>query len=328
MKAIVHREYGSPEVLRYEDIATPVIGETDVLIRVHAASLNAMDWHITRGVPFLARLMVGLRKPKRIGLGVDVAGTVEVVGSRVSELAPGDEVFGSCRGSFAEYSSAPESAVVRKPANVTFEHAACAAVAGLTALEALRRAQVGPGQRVLINGASGGVGTFTVQIAKSLGTKVTGVCRTGNVAMVRSIGADHVIDYTRSDFTRGTERYDALIDIAGTHSLSAYRRMLKADGRLVIVGGSAGGGIRLMGRVIGALVLSPFVRQKLTLCMTRRNREDLDYLSELLASGKIRPVIDRNYRLSEAREALAYLGEGHVRGKVVLTTGVGIALPP
>ena len=291
------------------------------MIEVRAASVNPIDWHFLRGTPYFVRIMTGLRKPKDKRLGVDVASQVEAVGRNVTQFKPGDEVFGSCRGAFAEYACTSESALVIKPDNVTFEQAASAPVAAFTALQGLRdKGQIQLGQKVLINGAGGGVGTFAVQIAQSFGAEVTGVCSTRNVDMVRSIGADRVIDYTQEDFTKGEQRYDLLFDNVGNHSPSACRRVLNPKGILIMVG--APNDVRvidLLARLIGAFVLSPFVSQKLIIFIARSNEEDLTNVGELMATGKVTPVIDRRFSLSEVPEALRYLEEGHARGKVAIT---------
>jgi NADPH:quinone reductase-like Zn-dependent oxidoreductase len=326
MKAIVYHRYGSPDVLRCEEIEKPAPGDDEVLIKVHAASVNPFDWHSLRGMPYLFRIMMGLRKPKITRLGVDVAGQVAAVGRNVTQLEPGDEVFGSCRGAFAEYACASESALAAKPRNMTFEQAASVPVAAYTALQSLRDSgKISPGQKVLINGAAGGVGTFAVQIAKSFGAEVTGVCSARNVDMVRSIGADRVIDYTQEDFTRSGQRYDLILDCFWNHSWSACRRALNPNGAYVIVGGPGGRWGGPMARLIKALVLSRFVSQNLVLCRARGSKEDLTLLRELIEAGKVTPVIDRRYSLSEVPQAMGYLGEGHARGKVVISheaTGV------
>jgi NADPH:quinone reductase-like Zn-dependent oxidoreductase len=320
MKAIVYRRYGSPDVLKCEEIEKPTLADDEVLIRVRAAAVNPVDRRF-RGKPYLVRIMTGLRKPKDTRLGVDVAGEVEAVGRNVTEFKPGDEVFGACRGAFAEYACASESKVVMKPDKVTFEQAAAVPVAALTALQGLRdKGQIRAGQKVLINGAAGGVGTFAVQISKSFGADVTGVCSTRNVEMVRSIGADHVIDYTREDFTKGTERYDLILDCVVNHSLSACRRVLYPKGRYIIVGApNSRWMIGILAPSIKALVLSAFVSQKLVMLIARLDKEDLTIMRDLMEAGKVIPVIDRRYRLSEAPEAFRYLEERHARGKVVIT---------
>jgi len=321
MKAIVYYNYGSPDVLKCEEIEKPTAGDDEVLIKVRAASVNPLDWHFMRGTPYFVRIMTGLRKPKDKRLGVDVAGQVEAVGRNVTQFKPGDEVFGSCRGALAEYVCTSESALVTKPNNVTFEQAASAPLAALTALQGLReKGQIQPGQKVLINGAAGGVGTFAVQIAKSFGADVTGVCSTRNVGMVRSIGANQVIDYTQEDFTKSGQRYDLILDSVGNHSLLACRRVLTPKGIYIAVGGPSGPWmIGPLARAITAPVLSRFVSQKLVMVLTRRSKEDLSIMQELLEAGKVTPVIDRSYPLSEVPEAIRYLEEGHARGKVVIT---------
>jgi NADPH:quinone reductase-like Zn-dependent oxidoreductase len=320
MKAIVHRSYGSPDVLQYEEIEKPTAGNTEVLIRVHAASVNPLDWKTLTGGPAIVRKLLELGKVKIQRAGVDVAGEVQAVGRNVKQCKPGDVVFGVCRGAFAEYACAGESKLARKPDNVTFEQAAAAPIAGLTALQGLRdKAKIQPGQTVLINGAAGGVGTFAVQIAKELGAEVTGVCSTRNVDMVRSIGANRVIDYTQEDFTKSGQRYDVFFDLVGNHSLLACRRVLNRNGILLMAG--APGDARLAGilaRVIGALVWSWFVSQKMVTFLARANKEDLILLGELMASRKVTPVIDRRYGLEGVAEALRYLEKGHARGKVLI----------
>jgi NADPH:quinone reductase-like Zn-dependent oxidoreductase len=321
MKAIVYHRYGSPDVLKCEEIAKPSVGDGDVLIKVRAASVNPLDWHFMRGMPYLIRMGIGLRKPKVTQLGVDVAGRVEAVGRNVTKFKPSDEVFGSCRGAFAEYVSTSEAALVLKTDNVTFEQAASAPVAAFTALQGLRdQGDIQPGHKVLINGAAGGVGTFAVQVAKSFGADVTGVCSTRNVDTVRSIGADHVIDYTREDFTKNGERYDIFLDCVGNHSLSACRRVLNPKGVYIPAGGSPGRWmVGPMARAITTLVLSWFVSQKLVIFfLAKSSKEDLIVISNLMEAGKVEPVIDRRYGLSEAPEAIRYLEVGHARGKVVV----------
>jgi NADPH:quinone reductase-like Zn-dependent oxidoreductase len=322
MKAIVCSTYGPPTALRLAEIDQPAAGDGEVLIRVHAASVNPLDWHLMRGRPYLLRLMSGLRQPKDSRVGRDVAGRVEAVGRNVTGFGPGDEVFGACRGACAEVACAAESALARKPENVTFEQAAAVPVAALTALQALRdTGRIQAGHRVLINGAAGGVGTFAVQLAKSFRAEVTGVCSTRNVELVRSLGADRVIDYAQEDFTRGGERYDLMLDAVGNHSLSACRRVLQPRGTYVLVGAPDGRWIGGIARFIQVQVLSPFVRKSLLAMMTKVSPDDLSLLRELLAAGKLRPVIDRSYELSEVPQAIAYLEEGHARGKVVITVG-------
>jgi NADPH:quinone reductase-like Zn-dependent oxidoreductase len=322
VKAIVQDRYGSPDVLQLREIDPPVIGEDEVLVRVRAAGVDQGVWHLMAGLPYLMRIAgVGLRAPKNPVRGVDLAGRVEAVGQNVTGFQPGDDVFGTCRGSFAEYACARADRLVRKPASLSFEQAAAVPVSGCTALQAVRdRGKVRPGQRVLIIGAGGGVGTFTVQLAKAFGAEVTGVCSTSKTDLVRSIGADHVIDYTREDFADGRNRYDVILDIAGNRSLSQLRGALAPNGTLVIVGGEGGG--RWFGgidRQLRALVLSPFVGQKLGTWIATQPKEDLETLRELLEAGKITPVVDRTFPLSEAPEAIRYLRDGRAHGKVVIT---------
>jgi NADPH:quinone reductase-like Zn-dependent oxidoreductase len=289
------------------------------LIKIRAASVNPLDWHLMRGTPYPIRLS-GLRRPKEIRLGVDVAGQVETAGKDVTEFRPGDEVFGSCRGAFAEYVCTPQSALVMKPENVTFAQAAAAPVAGFTALQGLRdKGHIQAGQKVLINGAAGGVGTFAVQVAKSFGAEVTGVCSSRNVEMVCSLGADRVIDHTQQDFTQSDRQYDLLFDCIANHSLSAVRRVLKTKGTYVVISGPDGRWLGSITPMIKALLLNPFVSQNLTPCGAKSRKEDLAILRELMLTGKVTPVIDRCYQLSETPEAIRYLEEGHARGKVIIT---------
>src|SRR5215218_1383302 len=321
MKAIVQDTYGAPDVLELRDIDIPEIKDEEVLVHVHAAGVGRDVWHVMAGLPYPIRLAgYGLRAPKNPVIGSDVAGVVEAVGKDVSRFQPGDEVFGIGKGSYAEYVCALEDKLAPKPANLTFEQAVVA-IMGSTALQGLRdHGKVRPGQEVLIIGASGGVGTYAVQIAKAFGAHVTGVCSTKKVDMVRSIGADHVIDYTQEDFAEGEQRYDLILDIGGNSSLSRLRRALASRGTLVITGGEGGG--RWLGgtdRQLRALVLSPFVGQKLGTFVSSENHEDMLVLKELIESGKVTPVIDRTYPLSEVPEAIRYLEEGHARGKVVIT---------
>jgi NADPH:quinone reductase-like Zn-dependent oxidoreductase len=323
MKAIVRERYGSPEVLELKDLEKPVIDDDSVLVRVRAASINAYDWHMLRGSPYLVRMIAGLRKPKSSAMGVDVAGQVEAVGKNVTAFRPGDEVFGSRQGSLAEYVRGTEkSFLVPKPAGLTFEQAAAVPLAGTTALQGLRdKGQIKAGQRVLINGASGGVGTFAVQIAKAFGAHVTAVCSTRNVDQARSLGADEVIDYTREDFTRSGRRYDLILDIAASSSLSSRRRVLEPSGTLVGVG-AADGGRRMTSIMAGLLetaVVSRFGKQKMPFFIASNSKEDLIVLKELIEAGKVRPVIDRTYPLKETAEAIRYLETGHARAKVVIT---------
>jgi len=320
MKAIIYRNYGSPDVLRLEEIEKPVPQDNEVLIEVRAASVNPLDFHLMKGTPRVARIMTGLLKPKVTRPGVDVAGVVEAVGSNVTQFHAGDEVLGSCKGAFAEYVCASEGALVLKPANLTFEQAAAVPVAAFTSLQGLRdKGRIQPGHKVLINGAAGGVGTFAVQIAKSFGAHVTGVCSTRNVEMVRSIGADYVIDYTQEDYTQSGQRYDLIFDTVGNHSLSDNRRVLGSKGALVMAGGPTDSLLGILLPPLRALVMSRFVSQTLVPFLARRRKEDLIIMQELLEAGKVTPVIDRTYPLSEASEAVRYLEEGHARGKVVIT---------
>lgn len=320
MKAIVYHHYGSPDVIQCEEIEKPTAGDNQVLIKVRAASVNPLDWHYLRGKPYIMRLQSGLRTPKDTRLGVDVAGVVEAVGKEVTEFKPGDAVFGSCSGAFAEYACAAEKALVKKPENITFEQAAAVPVAAFTALQALRdHGQLQPGQQVLINGAAGGVGTFAVQIAKALGATVTGVCSTRNVELVRSIGAAQVIDYTKTDFTRSSQRFDLFLDCIGNHSLTACRRVLQPKGNYVIVGGPDGRWLGPLTRGLKALVIDRFVKQKLVMFIANTNKADLAFMHDLMADGKVKPVIDRCYPLHETPAAIRYLETGHARGKVIIT---------
>jgi NADPH:quinone reductase-like Zn-dependent oxidoreductase len=322
MQAIVARCYGPPDVLRLEAIAKPVPAADELLVRVHAASVNPLDWHYMRGRPYLVRLDAGMGAPGVPRLGVDFAGTVEAVGSGVTHFKPGDEVFGGRTGAYAEYVTVHESHVVAlKPANVSFEQAAAAPIAAVTALQALRdKGHLQRGQKVLINGASGGVGTFAVQIAKAYGAEVTGVCSTRNLALVQSLGADHVVDYTREDFTKNGQHYDLIVDTVGTHTLLEYRRVLNPNGILVMVGGvGMGDWIDFMAAPIDAIILSKFVSQKFIPMLADLNPKDLAVLGELMQSGKMTPVIDRSYSLKELPSAMRYIEAGHARGKVVVT---------
>lgn len=321
MNAIVYCEYGSPDVLRLATVEKPSPGDDLVLVRVRAAAVNPLDWHLMRGTPYIARVMMGLRKPKDIQLGVDFAGVVESVGKNVTRFKPGDEVLGGGSGALAEYVSMREDGtLVLKPANLTFEQAAAVPVAALTALEGLRDGgKIQPGQKVLINGASGGVGTFAVQVAKALGANVTGVCSTRNVELVRSLGADQVIDYTKEDFTTRGERYDLILDNIGNHSLSALRRVLEPAGKYVMIGGPPGRWASPLARALKVFLLSRFVSQDMRFFMANLNPKDLTVLADLMQAGKMTPVIDRRYPLSEVQEAMRYLEAGHARGKVVVT---------
>ena len=318
MKAIVYDNYGSPDVLKYEEIEKPTAGDDEVLIKVRAASVNPLDWRLMRGKPLFVRLMIGgLRKPKITRPGRDVAGQVEAVGRNVTQFKPGDEVFGACRGAFAEYVCAIEDRLALKPANISFEEAAAVPVAALSALQCLRdKGQIQLGQKVLVDGASGGVGTFAVQIAKSFGAEVTAVCSTRNVDTARSIGADQVIDYTREDFITNGQRYDLIIAANAHHSIFDYRRALGQDGIYVMVGGG-------WAQILQAMLLGPLLSligsKKMCFFMAKLDKTDLVLLKDFLAAGKIVPIIDRRYPLSDVAEALRYLEEGHARGKVVIT---------
>ena len=321
MKAIVYDRYGSPEVLKCEEIEKPNPGEGEVLIKVCAASVNPYDWHFMRGQPYFIRLMAGLAKPKQRRLGADVAGCVEAVGESVSRFKPGDAVFGACRGAFSQYVCAPERTLAIKPDNVSFEQAASAPIAGLTALQGLRdQGKIHAGLNVLINGAAGGVGTFAVQLAKSFGAEVTGVCSTRNVEMIRAIGADQAVDYTRQDFSELGRRYDLIFDCIGNHSLLACRKVMNPNGISVEVGGSAGRW--MLGFFVHAaavLLLSPFISQRFVTLMAKSKSGDLATIAQLMAAGKLTPVIDRRYGLNDVPEAIRYLEAGHARGKVVIT---------
>jgi NADPH:quinone reductase-like Zn-dependent oxidoreductase len=322
MKAIVRHAYGSPDVLRLEDIDKPVTEPDGVLLRVRAASLNAIDWHLMRGAPLLARMGEGLRTPKTRGLGFDVAGEVEAVGKNVTGVRPGDAVFGSALGALAEYVCGEPSRLVPKPANISFEQAAATGLAGRTALQGLRdKGQLTPGQRVLINGAGGGVGTFAVQIAKALGGEVTAVCGTHNVELIRSLGADRVIDYTREDFTRGGQRFDLILDIAASRSLAACARVLAPAGTLVVIGAAGNGRsiVPIAMRMLGAKAWSRLGRGRMSMMMAQATREDLIVLTKLIEAGKVTPVVDRTFPLRETADAMRYLEQGHAQGKVVVT---------
>jgi NADPH:quinone reductase-like Zn-dependent oxidoreductase len=337
VKAAVYSRYGPPEVVQIRDVEKPVTKNDEVLIKVRAASVNPLDEGTMKGA---GRIVTGLRKPRVTRLGVDVAGQVEAVGSDVTQFKPGDKVFGACisdpqasslrvwisQGAFAEYACAPQSALVIKPANMTFEQAAAAPVAALTALQGLRLGSLGdkqwvqPGQKALINGAAGGVGTFAVQIAKSFGAEVTGICSTRNLDLVRSIGADHVMDYTKQDYTNSGERYDLIFDCVGNHSLSALLRVLDPQGTLVMVGERSGRAmVGVLARLITALIFSRFSSQKLTTLLARPDKRDLTTIRDLMATEKVTPVIDRRYSLQEVPEAIRYLEKGHARGKVVIS---------
>ena len=325
MKAVVYSQFGPPDVLQIQDIEKPLPKDNEVLVKVRAASVNPYDWHMIRGTPFLMRaMMAGLRKPRNPRVGIDCAGTVEDVGKAVTQFKPGDHVFGGKSGALAEYLCVPaDGGIALKPDNVTFEQAAGVQVAACTALQALRdTGKVEAGQKVLINGASGGVGTFAVQIAKSFGAQVTGVCSSRNVELVRSLGADQVIDYTKEDFTKNGEGYDVIIDNVGTQPLSAFRGILKPKGIYIMIGAGGptdGGLFGPMGRVMQASLMSPFIGQKMGMMMAKVSQSDLKVLADLMQSGKVTTVIDRTYRLSEVREAVRYLETGRARGKVIVT---------
>jgi NADPH:quinone reductase-like Zn-dependent oxidoreductase len=321
MKAIVYTTYGPPEVLQLKEIGIPTPKEDEVLVKVHAASVNAADWHLLTADIFLVRLMMGLRKPRKAILGADIAGRVEAVGRSVQQFRPGDEVFGDVfergSGGFAEYVVVPESALALKPANLSFEQAAAAPLAAVTALQGLRdQGHIGPGQKVLINGASGGVGSFAVQIARSFGAEVTAVCSTRNVAMARSLGADHIIDYTNEDFSQSGQQYDLILAVNGYHPLAAYKRALTRRGICITVGGTPA-------QIFQALLLGAWKSEKggkqLRSFTAKANQKDLLILKALLEAGKVVPVIEKCYPLRETREALRYLGTGHARGKIVIT---------
>lgn len=320
MKAIVYTRYGSPDVLQLKEVEKPRLEDHRLLIKVHAASVNALDWHSVRGTPFLVRLADGLRKPKDPRLGTDLAGRVVAVGDQVTQFQVGDEVFGRGPGTFAEYACPRENAMVLKPANLSFEAAAATPVAALTALQGLRdEGQIQSGQHVVIYGAGGGVGTFAVQIAKAFGAEVTAVCHTRNVEMVRSIGTDHVIDYTQQDFTRNGQRYDLILAVNGYQPIFAYRRALRPTGRFVLVGASS----HLMPALLQTMLLGPVMsrsgRRKMGVVMMNLPQADLTLISDLLAARKITPVIDRRYPLDQVPEAIRYVEEGHAQGKVVIT---------
>lgn len=322
MKAIVYHKYGSAKVLKLEEIDVPSVGDEQVLLKVRAVSINPFDLHMMRGTPYFMRLSTGLLKPKYAGFGNDLAGEIEAVGKNVTDFKPGDEIFGGGLGGLAEFALAARTGVIRKPSSMTFEQAAAIPVAAITALQGLRdTAQVQPGQRILINGASGGVGTFAVQIAKSFGSEVTGVCSTTNLAMVRSIGADHVIDYTQGDFTRNGRHYDLIFDAVGKRSPLALRRALTPQGMLVIVGGGKVGrfGFGIAWSLIKMKIESRFISQKLVFMMAKRSVADLVIVAELFEAGKLTPVIDKIYPLDETAEAIRHLEKGHAQGKIIVS---------
>lgn len=320
MKAISYRCYGSPDILEYADIEKPTPADDEVLVKVHAAGVNPLDVAFMRGEPYLLRLGAGLGTPDYTRLGVDFAGTVEAVGKNVTRFKPGDEIYGGGDGAFAEYVILHEDrGIALKPANLTFEQAASVPIAGITALQVLRDlGKVKPGQKVLINGASGGVGTFAVQIAKSYGAEVTGVCSTRNEEMVRSIGADHVIDYKTENYTESGKQYDLIVDNVGNHSLIANRKVLTPDGMFVIVGGKKSKWLEFFMRPIMGVIMSAVVDQQFVLILANITRDDLLVLAKLMQDGKVTPVIDRSYQLSEVPDAIAYSAEGHARGKIVI----------
>jgi NADPH:quinone reductase-like Zn-dependent oxidoreductase len=319
MRAVLHTKYGSPDVLKLEDIPKPIPTDDQVLVKVHAAALNAVDWHILRAKPFPIRFMVGLVKPKHKILGADIAGHVLAVGRNVKQFRAGDDVFGELSacgwGAFAEYVCVPEHVITSKPAGISFEEAAATPLAAVTALQGLRdKGNIRSGQRVLIHGASGGVGTFAVQIAKALGCEVTGVCSASKVSMVRSIGADHVIDYAQEDFTKNGKQYDLILAVNGYHSIFDYRRALSPKGRYVMAGGS---GAQMFQALLGPFI-STSAGKKMGSVGMKSNKSDLIHIKDLLQSRKVVPVIDRRYPLSETAEAIRYLEEGHALGKVVI----------
>ncbi|MFL6576865.1 MAG: NAD(P)-dependent alcohol dehydrogenase [Povalibacter sp.] len=321
MKAVMQRCYGSGEVLSVEDVAKPVPAADEVLIRIHAAAVNPLDWHGTTGKPYIMRLMAGIGAPKDARAGVDFAGVVESAGARITRFKPGDAVFGAAGGAFAQYVKMREdSSLVHTPENLNFEQAAAIPIAAVTALQGLRdHGQLRAGQKVLINGASGGVGTFAIQIAKALGAEVTGVCSTRNVDLVQSLGADHVIDYSKQDFTEGTERYDMVLDNVGNHSLLKVRRVLKSKGTVVIVSGpKTEPFLGPVWRMLGAHVMQPFIEERFVTFIADIHPADLEFLASLARAGKLTPAIDKRYSLNQVSEAIDYQGTGHARGKVIL----------
>ena len=332
MKAYVYRDFGSPDVLRLEDVDKPVPNDNQLLIRIHGVSVNPLDWHYMEGTPYLGRLFeFGILKPANQRLGVDYAGTVEAVGKNVTQFKPGDEVYGNRFGAFAEYICATDKALALKPANLTFEQAASIPVAAVTALQGLRdKGKLQPGQKVLINGASGGVGTFAVQIARTMGAEVTGVCSGRNVELVRSLGAAHVFDYTKEDFTKSGQRYDLIIDNVGNRSVLEYTRVLNPQGRLVMIGGGGPEDQGYIGPLIKPLkmvVLKRFLTQEVGGMLAQMNQKDLTILADLIQNGKITPVIDKTYSFNQLPEAMRYLETGRARGKVVVTVGENEAIP-
>ena len=321
MKAIVYRCYGSPDVLSFEDVEKPLPDDDEVLVKIHAASVNPLDWHYMRGSPYIMRLGSGIGAPDDSKMGVDFAGTVEAVGANVTQFKPGDEVYGGRNGAFAEYVTVPaDRALVMKPANMSFEQAAAVPIAAVTALQALRDSgKIESGQKVLINGASGGVGTFAVQIAKSFGAEVTGVCSTRNVEMVRSIGADHVFDYKKEDYTESGKQYDLIVDMVGNHSLSANRQVMSPEGKFVIVGGPKGDWLGPLMGPVKAMLLSPFVGQEFGMMLAQMRQDDLNVLADLMQAGKMTPVLDLRFPLSEAADAVRYSETGRARGKIIIS---------
>lgn len=320
MKAITYRCYGSPEVLEFTDIEKPVPADNEVLVKVVTAAVNPLDWHFMRGRPYFMRLMSGIGTPKNPRLGVDFAGIVEAIGKDVQHFSPGDAVFGGANGAYAEYVTVAEDrSLALKPANITFAEAAAVPIAGITALQALRdKGQLEPGDKVLINGASGGVGTFAVQIAKALGAEVTGVCSTRNLDMVRRLGAAHVIDYTRDDYTQRDEKYDLIVDMVGNHSLSANRKVLTGDGTLVMVGGANGDWIEPLMGALEVLLVAPFIEQQVVMILAKLRPDDLAELADFMQAGDVTPEIDRHYSLREVPDAIRYSEKGHARGKIII----------
>jgi NADPH:quinone reductase-like Zn-dependent oxidoreductase len=322
MRAFVYEQYGPPEVLELRDVEQPVPGDEELLVRVHAASVNPFDWHMLTGIPYIARMQAGLRRPKEGRIGIDYSGTVEAVGAKVTRFEPGDEVFGGKDGAFSELVTPREAgAVAKKPANVSFEQAAAVGIAGLTALQGLRdKGRLEAGQKVLVNGASGGVGTWAVQLAKWLGAEVTGVCSTHNVETARALGADRVIDYTQEDFTRSAGEHDLMLDIGGNRSWGECKRVLKEEGKLVLVGGpKTNHWIGPLGHAVGLRLESMRGDREAKTFLAKMNGDDMRLFAQLLEAGTVRPAIDRRYELEAVPEALAYLGEGHARGKVVVS---------
>ncbi len=320
MKAVTYRCYGSPDVLEFTDVEKPTPADDEVLVKVHAAAVNPLDWHFLRGTPYLLRLASGLGAPEQAILGVDFAGTVESVGKNVKQFKPGDEVFGAASEVYAEYVTVREgTSLTLKPTNMSFEQSAAVPIAGVTALQALRDdGKLESGQKVLINGASGGVGTFAIQIAKTFGAEVTAVCSTRNLGLVRSLGADHVFDYKKDNYTQSGEKYDLIVDMVSNHSLTANRSVLKPGGKYVIVGGPTGNWIQFMVNPVKAMIFSAFVDEEFGMMMAEVSDDNLSTLSDLMRSGQVTPVIDRRYPLSELADAIRYSEEGHARGKIII----------